>query len=94
MLERSRSLAPRNQLLESGRLLAEAEHSFGTVTASFEDAGTTITGLSVGLDKKKKELQEVERALRASKSEASRLKKASILFTSISLSEAMTLLPG
>ncbi|CAN0529741.1 unnamed protein product, partial [Ectocarpus sp. 12 AP-2014] len=65
----------RNQLLESGRLLAEAEHSFGTVTAGFEDAGTTITGLSVGLDKKKEELQEVERALRASKAEASRLKK-------------------
>ncbi|CAM9152937.1 unnamed protein product, partial [Ectocarpus sp. 8 AP-2014] len=66
----------RNHLLESGRLLAEAEHSFGTVTAGFEDAGTTITGLSVGLEKKKKELQEVEMALRASKSEASRLKKA------------------
>ncbi|CBJ26670.1 expressed unknown protein [Ectocarpus siliculosus] len=65
----------RNQLLESGRLLAEAEHSFGIVTAGFEDAGTTITGLSVGLEKKKKELQEVEMALRASKSEASRLKK-------------------
>ncbi|CAM9157367.1 unnamed protein product [Ectocarpus sp. 12 AP-2014] len=74
----------RNQLLESGRLLAEAEHSFGTVTAGFEDAGTTITGLSVGLDKKKKELQEVEKALRASKAEASRLKKASILLTLIS----------
>ncbi|CAB1111235.1 unnamed protein product [Ectocarpus sp. CCAP 1310/34] len=85
MLELSRSLASRNQLLESGRLLAEAEHSFRTVTAGFEDAATTITRLSVGLDKKKKELQEVERALRASKAEASRLKKASILLTSISL---------
>eukprot|EP00903_Cladosiphon_okamuranus_P011439 g10777.t1 len=65
----------RSQLLESGRLLAEAEHSFETVTAGFGDARGTIAGLSARLDQKTKSLLEAERGLRVSKAEVNRLKK-------------------
>lgn len=68
----------RSQLLESGRLLEEAEHSFGTVTAGFEDARGTIAGLSARLDQKTKSLLEAERGLRVSKAEAIRLKKVTV----------------
>lgn len=65
----------RSQLLESGKLLAEAEHSFETVTAGFGDATGTIAGLSARLDQKSKGLLKAERELRTSRAEASRLKK-------------------
>ncbi len=65
----------RSQLLESGRLLAEAQQSFETVTAGFGDAGGTIAGLSARLDQKKKDLEEAERGLRVSRADVTRLKK-------------------
>ena len=67
--------SPRSQLLESGKLLAEAEHSFQTVTAGFGDATGTIAGLSARLEQKTKDLLEAERGLQMSKADASRLKK-------------------
>lgn len=65
----------RSQLLESGRLLAEAQQSFENVTAGFGDAGGTIAGLSARLDQKEKGLKEAERGLRVSRAEVTRLKK-------------------
>lgn len=65
----------RLQLAETGRLLAEAEHSFDSVKRGFGDAAGTISGLSERLAAKEKELAEAEKGLRVTKAEAGRLKK-------------------
>ena len=72
-------LRARSQLLESGRLLAEAQQSFETVTAGFGDAGGTIAGLRARLDQKQKDLVEAEKELRGSRAEVTKLKKVTIL---------------
>lgn len=72
--------AVRSQLRESGRLLAEAEHSFQSVATGFGDAGGTIAALSTRLDQKQKELLKAERELTASRAQVVRLQKVGVCF--------------
>ncbi|CAM9572880.1 unnamed protein product, partial [Scytosiphon promiscuus] len=83
----------RSELVESGRLLTEAEHSFATVTAGFGDAGATIADLSASLSRKNKEFVDTESALEASRSEASKLKKR-VVSLQLGLSEQQRVVRG
>eukprot|EP00904_Undaria_pinnatifida_P010774 jgi/Undpi1/6827/HiC_scaffold_21.g09303.m1 len=92
-LAKENNASLRSQLGETGRLLTEAEHSFDTVKRGCGDAAGTINDLSERLATKEKELVEAEKALKASRVEADRLKKCVASFQ-LGLSEARRTVKG
>lgn len=65
----------RSELVETARLLAEAEHAFERVTSGFGDAAGTIGGLSSRLDQMEASLKKADQALRVLRAEAGKKKR-------------------